>query len=546
MIDVQHNNNSNATVGTINIRMSVSDPETVAELSRHSEGTDRDRFALAALRVGVLALRQASGSVDADSVRREGERLMSSVRDTLKDHATNTLRGVAESLRKYFDANDGELPQRLNRLVSQNGELEQLLTRHIGTDGSTLAGTLEKHVGEESALLKMLSPEQSNGVLCLLKQTVEASLEQQRKTILGQFSLDDKESALSRLVKELTDGNGQLREELAEDVESVRKEFSLDNEDGALFRLVRRVEDANKAIMSEFSHDNEHSAINRMSSLLEKTHASIRDSLTLDRDDSPLARLRTELKKTIDSMSESNAKFQSDVRDALTELKAKREEAERSTRHGLSYEKELGEFLQVEARRLNDVHEDTTASAGAISRCKVGDHVIELGPDSAAPGSRVVFEAKGNKTYDVAKTLAELREARENRKASVGMMVFTPAAAPDGLEVINRWGDDIVVVWDAENADTDIYLRAAISLARSMVVAGRKAEDSTAADFAEMEAAVNEVLRNAELLDGIQTMATTVKNNGEKIVKKAEKLKGCLETQIERIQSHLTNAAATA
>ena len=211
---------------------------------------------------------------------------------------------------------------------------------------------------------------------------------------------------------------------------SLGSSSSLDSEDGVLLRLVRRAEDASKAIMSEFSHDNEHSAINRMSHLLEKTHASIRDSLTLDREDSPLSRLRTELKKTIDSMSESNTRYQSDVREALAELKAKREEAGRSTRHGLSYEKELGDFLQVEARRLNDIHEDTTVSSGAISRCKTGDHVIEFGPDSTALGSRIAFEAEGNRTYYVAKALAELREARENRKASVGMMIFTPAAAP--------------------------------------------------------------------------------------------------------------------
>lgn len=245
-------------------------------------------------------------------------------------------------------------------------------------------------------------------------------------------------------------------------------------------------------------------------------------------------------------MAQSNTRFQSDVRESLAELKAKREESARSTRHGLDFERELGEFLQIEARRLNDVHEDTTSSAGAISRCKVGDHVIELGPESAAPSSRIVFEAKGNKTYDVPKALAELREARENRKASVGMMVFTPAAAPDGLEIINRWGDDIIVVWDVDNPDSDIYLRAAISLARAMVVANRRADDSTAADFAEMESAVCEILRHVDLLDSIQTMATTVRSNGDKIVKKAEKLKDCLETQIENLQTHLSNAAASA
>lgn len=275
MIGRQNEAHSNATPSGLQMQLSVTDPEVVSELMRHTEGEQRDLFVRSALRVGVLALRQASGAVDAESVRREGEKLMSSVREVMQDHVANTIRGVSESLRRYFDATDGELPQRINRLVSQDGELAQILTRHIGTDGSTLASTLQKHIGEDSALLKMLSPEQNNGVLSLIRQTVDTSLEQQRKVILHQFSLDDKESALSRLVSELTDSNGQLRKELAEDVDSVRKEFSLDNKDGALSRLVGRVEDANKAIMDEFSQDNESSAINRMSNLLEKTHTSI-------------------------------------------------------------------------------------------------------------------------------------------------------------------------------------------------------------------------------------------------------------------------------
>lgn len=546
MIESLNGNSVESQNSHLEIRLVVTDPEIVTELLKHSEGEQRDLFALSSLRLGVLALRQASGMLDTDSVRREGERLLFSVREVLTEHASSSVQSISSSLQKYFDPTDGELPRRLNRLVSKDGDLEAMLSRHVGNDASTLAATLEKHIGEDSALLKMLSPDQTNGILALLSQVVDKSLEQQNKAILGQFSLDDKDSALSRLLIELTDENGRLRKELGQDVETVRKEFSLDNEDGALFRLVSRVEAANRTIMQEFSSDNENSAITRMTTLLEKTNESIRASLTLDDKDSPLSRLRAELRKTIEEMGQTNTRFHTEVRESLAELKAKREEAGRSTRHGLEFEDSLGEFLQVEARRLNDIFVDTTDSAGTISRCKVGDHVQELGPDSAAPGGRIVFEAKGNKSYGVSKALKELQTARENREATVGVMVFTPDAAPDGLEVINRWGDDIIVVWDAESPEHDVFLKAAISLARAMVVADRRMKDSSAADFAEMEQAVNTILRDAELLADIVRMATTVKSSGEKIVKKAERLKSGLDTQIERLQQHLANASASA
>lgn len=48
-----------------------------------------------------------------------------------------------------------------------------------------------------------------------------------------QFSLDKEDSALSRLIGELTDSNGTLKADLTKDLDKVVKEFSLDNEDGA-------------------------------------------------------------------------------------------------------------------------------------------------------------------------------------------------------------------------------------------------------------------------------------------------------------------------
>lgn len=539
MTDILQHNNGRHQMNRVELVLTVTDPEVIAELEKYPVGEQRSAFASSALRLGVLALRQANGLVDADVVRREGERLLTSVKELLTNHATKTVKDVSNSLRKYFDPNDGELPQRLHRLVSKDGELAQLLARHIGEDASTLSMTLEKHIGQDSALLKSLSPDQSKGVIALLKQLVETALEEHAKSILGQFSLDEKESALSRLVGELTDKNGKLREELSSDVAAVRKEFSLDNEDGALFRLVSRVEKANKTIMDEFSQDNEGSAITKMTSLLESTNEAIRASLTLDDEKSPLSRLRKELRTTIDAMSEANTKFQSEVRESLTELKTKRQEAERSTTHGLDFEDALGEFLRGEAQRLNDIYIDTTDCAGAISRCKVGDHVIQLGPESAANGSQIVFEAKGNKSYDIAKALEELQTARQNRKAQVGVIVFTREAAPDGLEVINRWGDDIIVVWDPLDTQYNVFLRAATSLARALAVANRRTTDSTAADYEKMKSAIETIVRDAEMLDDIQRFATTVKNNGEKIITKSERLRRKLDDQIEHLQKHL-------
>jgi hypothetical protein len=50
------------------------------------------------------------------------------------------------------------MPQRLERLTRPDGELEAILAKHLDGDRSTVAVTLARKVGEESALFKLLSP----------------------------------------------------------------------------------------------------------------------------------------------------------------------------------------------------------------------------------------------------------------------------------------------------------------------------------------------------------------------------------------------------
>ena len=64
----------------------------------------------------------------------------------------------------------------------------------------------------------------------------------------------------------------------------------------------------------------------------------------------------------------------------------------------------------------------------------------------------------------------ELREARENRGAAVGVAVWTPKHAPAGIAPFTMVGDDVHVVVDPEAPDT-AYLEAAIRLARLLALA---------------------------------------------------------------------------
>ena len=486
--------------------ITVRDRDTIAELCRYPEGEDRDHFALNALRIGVLALKQARGQIDVDAVKRESERLLDTLQGRLDQHATLMQDRLAGTLKQYFDPQDGRFHERVNRLIGQDGELESLLRRQIAGDESELCKTLMAHFGAGSPLMTMLSPDQSQGLLAALRDTVDEQLVRQREHVLGQFSLDNKEGALARFISELTERQGELSSELHIKLDDVVRQFSLDDENSALSRLVRNVERAQRTITSEFS---------------------------LDSDESALARLKRELLKLLGEEREANRRFQEEVKGALQAMVARRQEADRSTRHGVTFEDAVLEFIQHEAQKVGDIPTATGHVVGLIKNCKVGDCLIELGPESAAPGSRMAVEAKEKSGYQLAQARTEIETARKNRDAQVGLFVYSKRNAPAGLDPVTRCGHDVFVAWDAEDPATDLFLSVGMNLARALCVRTRQERAAQKADFTEIDRAILEIEKRAASLDKIEKWTSTIHNNSQQILKQVRLTRKSLKAQLE-------------
>ncbi len=148
--------------------------------------------------------------------------------------------------------------------------------------------------------MRLLNPEEASGLVSSIRSTISSVIDEEQKRILGEFSLDNDKSALKRLVNELTQANGKLKTDLANEVGAVVQEFSLDKEDSALSRLVKRVETAQETITKEFSLDEEGSALSRLSTVINEAKGSIDSNLTLDNEASALFRLKRELVDILD------------------------------------------------------------------------------------------------------------------------------------------------------------------------------------------------------------------------------------------------------
>lgn len=523
------------------LELKVCDPETIAALTTLPDGPLRDEFALSALRIGVLALRQARGQLDAGTIGRECERMLGMLHTKLQEHGTHVHERITNYLKEYFDPDTGRFHERVDRLVSRDGELEQLLRRQIGQQDSELCKTLAAHFGQESPLMRVLSPSQSEGLLAALADTLKRQLDAQREAVLRQFSLDNQDGALARFIAQLTDNQGRLGEKLQGKIDEVRKEFSLNDENSALSRLVRNVDRAQRTISSEFSLDNEGSALSKLKNMLDSTNRTIEGNLTLDDEASSLSRLKRELLTILDGHSKTNREFQEQVKVALATLVAKREEAARSTRHGDAFEDVLVDFCQRLAQQSGDLAEATGRTTGQIKNCKIGDCVLSLGPESAAPGARIVVEAKEKKEYDLRAALAELEQARKNRDAQVGLFVFSKTTAPANMDPLGRYGQDVVVVWDAADPCSDLFLKTALSLAKALCIRAAVQSQAQAADFSAIDEAVLEVARRAAHMEDIGKSAETIRSASDKILDRTRIIRDALERQVQVLHARLAD-----
>jgi len=522
------------------LNLVIDDPEVVTDLKKRDEGRPRNSFAVSALRIGILALRQAQGSVDAEALKHEGQHLISSLSHELQLRVADIDRNMASVLKQYFDPKSGHFTDRVERLVRKDGDLERVLRQQIGDgESSELARALARRIGEASPLMRRLDPQDAESISRSIEKSVKDVLDAEQSRILVEFSLDNEDGALTRVVTQLEATNGKFKGDIEKQIKLAVQEFSLDDENSALSRLVRKVEEAKDRITDEFSVDNHDSAINKLNLVLAETRRSIDDNLTLDNEESALARLKKQLTDVLNDIQAKNQKFHEDVSGKLASLVTRHQEEMRSTTYGVSFEEDFCTFLQRKAQKAGDVFTATGSKPGAIPKCKTGDAVIEIGSEAAAAGERIVFEAKSSKKFSLADAQQEVEEARRNRNASVGVFVFAKSTAPAGLQPFTRIDHDLFVIWDASDSATDIYLSAAVSVAKALLFRQKAAETQSEGDIQGIELAVNILEKQLKGLEDMETWTCTIQSNGGKIAKEIVKIRETAKEQIERLRGCL-------
>ncbi|MYE54208.1 MAG: hypothetical protein F4X34_03305, partial [Chloroflexi bacterium] len=82
----------------IELHLHISDSNLLSELYAHQEGEERNDFAISAMKIGAIALRQAQGRIDADTVRHEGELFIQNMGNPLEKHQNEVAGQISNCL----------------------------------------------------------------------------------------------------------------------------------------------------------------------------------------------------------------------------------------------------------------------------------------------------------------------------------------------------------------------------------------------------------------------------------------------------------------
>jgi hypothetical protein len=190
--------------------------------------------------------------------------------------------------------------------------------------------------------------------------------------------------------------------------------------------------------------------------------------------------------------------------------RARADERSRSAAKGWDFEDLLEGMLGELARGAGDLLDRTGTEAGSVMGSKKGDFVLTLDPRvTRGADVRIVLEAK-DRVMSPRAMREELREARENRGASVAVAAWSARHAPAGIAPFAVIGDDVHVVVDPE-APEAVFLEAAMRLARLLALA-KLGERDVEVDARAVGRALAGVREQLEAIRALKTQLTSVTN----------------------------------
>lgn len=281
------------------------------------------------------------------------------------------------------------------------------------------------------------------------------------------------------------------------------------------------------------------SAIGRISTMLEAYFdgdaSRLATLLDPTRMGSPLHQFRSEVAAGFKALEEKLVALEAAA-------SARAGERAKSAAKGGDFEGLLEGLLGEIARGANDLLERTGTDAGDAGRSKKGDFVLTLDPAVTRGAElRIVVEAK-DRRISGREMRDELREARTNRDAAVGLVVFTPAHAPAGIAPFDVRAGDVFCVIDPVDPEP-ATLEAAVRLARLLALASLR-EREAEVDAAAIGEALTGIREQLEAIRAMKVQLTSIGTTAGQVTTALDRLREGIVAQIVRAERELVPTAA--
>lgn len=221
---------------------------------------------------------------------------------------------------------------------------------------------------------------------------------------------------------------------------------------------------------------------------------------------------------------------------------ARASERARSTAKGADFEDLLADLLGEICRGSGDLLDRTGTETGAVIGSKKGDFLITVDPSlTAGSDLRLVVEAK-DRVMSGRAMRDEIREARTNRGAALGLVVFTPAHAPSGIAPFDIRAGDVYCVLDPEAPDLTT-LEAAVRLARLLALATLR-EHEVEVDAEQVRAALSGVREELETIRRLKSTLTSMSHSARDVQAGLDRMRDAILDHVGKAETELRSPQA--
>ena len=476
--------------------------------------------AVEAWTIGMRALKNAQAAAEEARLKDIGGSLLADLDRQLKTHIESQQKQIAAVLTRFFDPKDGEVSQRLASFLADGGVLARLLDQYLAPQNSVLAQALARQLGDTSPLFKKLSPTDSEGVVKVLEAQLRGVMKSGHEEMERALDPLAEDGAVARFLRSLREELKGADDDRAKQLGTALAALNANDENSLLSRLVRETNGARRDVL---------------------------EAVNPDKAGSPLEILKTSLTRLLHEQGanqvamakqqqERQVAFEKEVREALARIETRRAHSQKSTHGGFDFEDAVFAFVKGTTQCAPCVLDPTGTTAG-VGRCKKGDAILRFTAESAFAGAGVVFETKRESGYTVQKALDELDAARKNRDAVAGVFVMARSHATDAFPAFARYGNNVLVIWDQDDAATNAYLQAAVMLGMGLATRSKTVgEPSDINALRDIEARIEAELKT---LGSMEKHNESIRKNSDGISDDIRKARKGLEALVAKAQSTL-------